>query len=66
MLSRSLGGKTLIRLGELATRPHWSSDENLEELPQRNGQDGALSFVPKYTKLAGGAIYAGIPAKRIE
>jgi acetyltransferase-like isoleucine patch superfamily enzyme len=31
-----------------------------------NCQIGALSFVPKHTKLAGGAIYAGIPAKRIE
>lgn len=26
---------------------------------------GALSFVPKHTKLEGGAIYAGIPATRI-
>ena len=29
-------------------------------------QIGALSFVPKHTKLQGGAVYAGIPAKQIE
>ncbi|HUE88505.1 MAG TPA: hypothetical protein VMO26_20705 [Vicinamibacterales bacterium] len=29
-------------------------------------QIGALSVVPKYTKLAAGAIYAGVPARRIE
>jgi serine acetyltransferase len=28
-------------------------------------QVGALSFVPKHTRLEGGAIYAGIPAQRI-
>lgn len=31
-----------------------------------NCQIGALSFVPKYTSLAGGAVYAGIPVQRIE
>jgi acetyltransferase-like isoleucine patch superfamily enzyme len=29
-------------------------------------QVGALSFVPKHTKLEARAVYAGIPAKRIE
>jgi acetyltransferase-like isoleucine patch superfamily enzyme len=29
-------------------------------------QIGALSFVPKHTKLEGGTVYAGIPAKEIE
>jgi acetyltransferase-like isoleucine patch superfamily enzyme len=29
-------------------------------------QIGALSVVPKYSKLEGGAIYAGVPARRIE
>jgi acetyltransferase-like isoleucine patch superfamily enzyme len=29
-------------------------------------QIGALSVVPKYTKLEAGAIYAGVPARRIE
>jgi hypothetical protein len=32
----------------------------------RTCQIGALSFLSKYTKLASGAIYAGIPAKQIE
>jgi acetyltransferase-like isoleucine patch superfamily enzyme len=31
-----------------------------------NCQIGALSFVPKHTKIAGSAIYAGIPAQRID
>lgn len=31
-----------------------------------DSQVGALSFVPKYTKLAGGRVYAGIPAVPIE
>lgn len=31
-----------------------------------NSQVGALSFVPKYTKLAGGVVYAGIPAVPLE
>ena len=29
-------------------------------------QIGALSVVPKYTKLEGGAVYAGVPVKRID
>jgi carbonic anhydrase/acetyltransferase-like protein (isoleucine patch superfamily) len=29
-------------------------------------QVGALSFVPKYTKLQGGVVYAGTPAMPIE
>lgn len=31
-----------------------------------NAQVGALSFVPKYTRLEGGMIYAGIPARPLE
>jgi acetyltransferase-like isoleucine patch superfamily enzyme len=31
-----------------------------------DSQIGALSFVPKYTKLAGGIVYAGAPAKPLE
>ena len=31
-----------------------------------DSQVGALSFVPKYTKLKGGLVYAGIPAMPIE
>jgi acetyltransferase-like isoleucine patch superfamily enzyme len=31
-----------------------------------DSQVGALSFVPKYTKLNGGVVYAGIPARPIE
>ena len=31
-----------------------------------DSQVGALSFVPKYTTLAGGVVYAGIPAMPIE
>ena len=31
-----------------------------------NVQIGALSFVPKHTRLAGGAVYAGIPIRRLE
>ena len=30
-----------------------------------DAQDGALSLVPKHSRLPGGAVYAGIPAKRI-
>jgi carbonic anhydrase/acetyltransferase-like protein (isoleucine patch superfamily) len=30
-----------------------------------NAQVGALSFVPKHTKLPGDAVYAGIPVKRL-
>jgi acetyltransferase-like isoleucine patch superfamily enzyme len=29
-------------------------------------QVGALTLVPKHTKLEAGAVYAGIPARRIE
>ena len=31
-----------------------------------NSQVGALSFVPKYTKLEGGVVYVGAPAKPLE
>ena len=31
-----------------------------------DSQVGALSFVPKYTKLQGGVVYAGTPAMPIE
>ncbi len=31
-----------------------------------NSQVGALSFVPKHTKLKGGVVYAGTPAMPIE
>ena len=30
-----------------------------------NVQIGALSFVPKHTRLAGDAVYAGIPVRRL-
>ena len=31
-----------------------------------NAQIGALSFVPKHASLPGGAIYAGIPIRRLD
>jgi acetyltransferase-like isoleucine patch superfamily enzyme len=54
-----------IRLGSRVT----IGLESVIEIGVEIGSDaqvGALSFVPKYTKLAGGRVYAGIPAVPIE
>lgn len=42
---------------------------NVIEIGVEIGDDtqvGALSFVPKHSKLSGGAVYAGTPVKRID
>jgi acetyltransferase-like isoleucine patch superfamily enzyme len=54
-----------IRLGDHVTVGLGSVIEIGVEIGS-NCQIGALSFVPKHANLPGDAIYAGIPAKRIE
>jgi len=54
-----------VRLGDHVTVGLGSVIEIGVEIGS-NCQIGALSFVPKHTKLPGGAVYAGIPAREIE
>lgn len=54
-----------VRLGDHVTVGLGSVIEIGVEIGS-NCQIGALSFVPKHTRVAGGAIYAGIPARPID